>query len=65
VDVVERVRTRLERVGRVERGPAGRPALLDELRQLVAEAEAWARAAAAPRAPAAAAKTREEVEGMR
>ena len=39
--------------------------LLDELRALVPEAEAWARAEGDARARIAATKLREEAEGMR
>ena len=47
---MEEARKVLERLGRIEaldRGPAARPALLAELKALVAESEAWARAEAA------------------
>jgi hypothetical protein len=43
VDVVDQVLKRLERIGELERGRAGRLELLGELRYLVEEAEAWAR----------------------
>jgi hypothetical protein len=57
----------LERLRRIERLRATAPAatLLDELRRLVPEAEAWARAEGDARATAAARKLREEAEGMR
>jgi hypothetical protein len=64
MDDTERV---LERLARIERLRATAPAatLLDELRRLVPEAEAWARAEGDARARAAAEKLREEAEGMR
>jgi hypothetical protein len=57
----------LERLQRIERLRATAPAatLLDELRLLVPEAEAWARAEGDARARDAARKLREEAEGMR
>ena len=56
----------LARLERIEALRAGGPAgeLLDELRALVPEAEAWARAEGDARARAAASKLREEAEGM-
>jgi len=45
-------------------GGAVAPQLLDELRALVPEAEAWARAEGDARANTAATKLREEAEGM-
>ena len=73
MDDTERVLARLRRIevlrGRVggvdPTGGSGARALLDELRALVPEAEAWARAEGDARARAAAAKLREEAEGMR
>lgn len=65
MDVVDRVLARLERIELLERGEAERPVLLAELRQLVGEAEAWARAEGDPRALAAAEKLRRGAEGMR
>jgi hypothetical protein len=64
MDDTERV---LERLARIERLRATAPAatLLDELRRLVPEAEAWARAEGDARAQAAAQKLRKEAEGMR
>ncbi|HVU76406.1 MAG TPA: hypothetical protein VHC67_02400 [Gaiellaceae bacterium] len=64
MDDTERV---LDRLARIERLRATAPAatLLDELRRLVPEAEAWARAEGDARAQAAAQKLREEAEGMR
>lgn len=60
----ERVLRRLERIEelRVTAAPA---AVLDELRALVPEAEAWARSEGDARAQAAADKLRQEAEGMR
>ena len=57
----------LRRLRRIEllRGAAQPAAVLDELRLLVPEAEAWARAEGDARAQAAAQKLREEAEGMR
>jgi hypothetical protein len=59
-----RVLSRLERIEALdrERVPAGR--LLGELRELVREAEAWARVEGDDRAHEAAGKLREEAEGM-
>ncbi|HEX4526615.1 MAG TPA: hypothetical protein VH108_07735 [Gaiellaceae bacterium] len=56
----------LARLERIEALRAGGPAseLLAELRALVPEAEAWARAEGDARARAAASKLREEAEGM-
>ena len=65
VDVVDRVLTRLERIESLERGQAGKPVLLEELRMLVGEAEAWAREEGDERACGAVEKLRKEAEGMR
>jgi hypothetical protein len=46
MDEARKVLERLERIEALDRGPAGRPALLAELRALVTESEAWARAEA-------------------
>jgi hypothetical protein len=56
----------LARLERIEALRVGGPAseLLVELRALVPEAEAWARAEGDARARAAASKLREEAEGM-
>jgi hypothetical protein len=56
----------LARLERIEALRVGGPAsdLLRELRALVPEAEAWARAEGDARARAAAAKLREEAAGM-
>ncbi len=56
----------LERLERIERlrGAAQPRAVRDELRPLLPEAEAWARAEGDARARAAVQKLREESEGM-
>ena len=64
MDVVDRVLARLGRIEALEAGPAGRAALLVELRQLVGEAEEWARSEGDGRACAAVQKLRKEAEGM-
>jgi hypothetical protein len=64
MDDTDRVLQRLARIERL-RATATPASLLDELRQLVPEAEAWARAEGDGRARAAAQKLREEAEGMR
>jgi hypothetical protein len=61
--VAEQVLARLERIEELRTGgPPGE--LLAELRALVPEAEAWARAEGDGRAQTAATKLREEAEGM-
>jgi hypothetical protein len=68
MDEATRVLTRLARIEALRRGglraaePAGE--LMRELRALVPEAEAWARAEGDARARSAATKLREEAEGM-
>jgi len=62
--VTEQVLTRLRRIGEL-RTDGATSNLLAELRALVPEAEAWARAEGDARARAAAAKLREEAKGMR
>jgi hypothetical protein len=57
------VLARLERIETLRAGGLTRE-LLGELRALVPEAEAWARAEGDARARAAAAKLRKEAEGM-
>jgi hypothetical protein len=68
MDDSERVLRRLERIEEL-RATAPAATLLDELRLLLPEAEAWARAEGDARARAAvrhtAEKLREEAEGMR
>jgi hypothetical protein len=63
MDEADAVLRRLERIERL-RGAARPTVVLDELRLLVPEAEAWARAEGDARAQAAVQKLREESEGM-
>jgi hypothetical protein len=64
MDESRRILERLQRIEALKVGGApGR--LLDELRALVPEAEAWARLEGDARARAAAARLREEAEAMR
>lgn len=63
MDEAERVLARLSRIEEL-RGDGAGPDLLDELRALVPEAEAWARAEGDARAQTAATKLRKEAEGM-
>jgi hypothetical protein len=74
MDDTDRVLARLRRIEALQAAAtetgarsadAGTRELLDELRALVPEAEAWARAEGDVRARTAAAKLREEAEGMR
>jgi hypothetical protein len=69
MDEATRVLARLERIEALDRGRAGSGVLLDELRALIGEAEAWARLEGDERARgaarAAAEKLRGEAEGMR
>jgi hypothetical protein len=60
----DRVLARLARIERL-RATAPPATLLGELRQLVPEAEAWARSEGDARATTAVEKLREEAEGMR
>ena len=60
----ERVLARLERIHALDREHAPPADVLAELRELVREAEAWARLEGDDRAGAAAAKLREGMEGM-
>jgi len=64
MDDTDRVLRRLARIERL-RATAAPAVLLDELRALVPEAEAWARAEGDGRARAAIKKLREEAGGMR
>jgi hypothetical protein len=64
MDEPEQVVTRLRRIDELRAGGSAAD-LLAELRALVPEAEAWARVEGDARARAAAAKLREEAEGMR
>jgi hypothetical protein len=63
MDDTTRVLERLQRIERL-RATAAPAELLGELRLLVPEAEAWARAEGDARAEAAARKLRERAEGM-
>jgi len=54
MDEAEAVLERIERIRELDRADAPAAVLLVELRQLVAEAEVWARAEGDPRARAAA-----------
>jgi hypothetical protein len=63
MDEATRVLQRLERIEALD-GTADKATLVIELRALVDEAEAWARAEGDARARAAARKLREEAEGM-
>jgi hypothetical protein len=69
MDLADQVLRRLERIerlgGALETREARAGALLTELRSLVGEAEAWARAEGDRRARDAVEKLREEAEGMR
>jgi hypothetical protein len=64
MEPTERVLARLARIEEL-RGRGAEPELLDELRALIPEAEAWASAEGDARARDAAQKLREEAEGMR
>jgi hypothetical protein len=61
MDEVERVLERLERIQALNEGDAPPQVLLVELRELVTEAEEWARAEVDARARAAAAELGEHV----
>lgn len=65
MDEVDRVLTRLRRIDALQTADAARTTLLGELRALVGEAEAWARAEGDVRAREAAAELRARTEGMR
>ena len=60
MDEAARVLERLRRIGTLERAPATAPLLLNELRELVREAEAWARLEGDVRARSAVEKLRKE-----
>jgi hypothetical protein len=64
MDESERVLARLQRIEEL-RATAAPAALLGELRRLVPEAEAWARAEGDARSRAAVEKLRKGAEGMR
>ncbi|HEY3184843.1 MAG TPA: hypothetical protein VGJ77_18525 [Gaiellaceae bacterium] len=62
MDEAERVIDRLARIETLDRRSSPPSRLLDELRALVGEAEAWARLEGDRRAQSAVAKLREEAE---
>ena len=62
---VDRVLGRLRRIERLRAAGVADRSLLSELRELVCDAEAWARCEGGPRAVQAVAKLRAEAEGMR
>jgi hypothetical protein len=64
MDEAAKVLERLERIDALGRARAPQPRVLDELRALVAEAEAWARLEGDERARSAVSKLREGAEGM-
>jgi hypothetical protein len=64
MDETDAVLRRLRRIELLRGGATQPAAVLDELRLLVPEAEAWARAEGDARARAAAQKLRKEAEGM-
>jgi hypothetical protein len=64
MDEAQRVLRRLDRIEALDRRTASGPRLLEELRALVGEAEAWARVEGDRRALSAISKLREEAEGM-
>jgi len=64
VDEATRVIRRLERIEALGRSQPAPNRLLDELRALVTEAEAWARLEGDVRARSAVTRLREEAEGM-
>lgn len=64
MDEATRVLERLERIEALERGNVRPALLLDELRALVREAEAWAKLEGDERASSAAQKLRGKAEGM-
>jgi len=59
-----RVLRRLERIEALDREPVQTPRLLAELRELVREAEAWARVEGDHRAQSAVFRLRQGAEGM-
>jgi hypothetical protein len=64
VDEATRVLRRLERIESLDREQAGAPRLLNELRALVREAEAWARLEGDERARSAVSRLRAGAAGM-
>lgn len=65
MDEAAHVLRRLKRIEALEPGRAPTAVILDELRALVREAEAWARAEGDHRARSAVSRLREGAEGMR
>jgi hypothetical protein len=65
MDEATKVLARLERIEGLDRSRVPASHVLDELRELVREAEAWARLEGDERAHSAVGKLREEAEGMR
>jgi hypothetical protein len=64
MDEAVAVLERLARIDALESGQASRGRVLGELRELVREAEAWARLEGDERARSAVVQLREEAEGM-
>jgi hypothetical protein len=64
VDEAKRVLARLERIESLDHDAVPASRLLGELRALVREAEAWARAEGDPRARSAVLNLRKGAEGM-
>jgi hypothetical protein len=64
MDEATKVMERLERIASLDRARTAPSRVLDELRALVSEAEAWARLEGDDRARSAVTKLREEAEGM-
>ena len=64
MDEATKVIERLRRIDALDREQAPAPLLLGELRELVREAEAWARLEGDVRARSAVEKLREGAEGM-
>ena len=64
MDEATKVLERLRRIDALDRGQAPARLLLGELRELVREAEAWARLEGDVRARSAVEKLREGAEGM-
>jgi hypothetical protein len=64
-EAADHVLRRLERIEALDRDRTPPSVVLDELRALVREAEAWAGVEGDRRAHAAVGKLREEAEGMR
>jgi hypothetical protein len=64
MDEAVAVLERLARIDALEPGQASRVRVLGELRELVREAEAWARLEGDDRAHSAIGRLREEAEGM-